>query len=504
MCRISGIWYKEAPDFRPLISMVERQHKGGPDKSSFTIDGNIGFGFNRLAIVDLEGGDQPKENDRWLMVFNGEIYNYGTFRGDTEYLFHLLNGKGFDQTLQEIEGMFSIAAYDKVQRKLHLAVDPFGIKPLYFFADVQRFAFASSPGALTVLKDKWSLDRDALMDYLALGATYSPLFSGIQRLNAGQMMEVNEGLIGTITTYYQPRRDDKVTEQDVLIEATKSIKKTAIADVPVTMFLSGGIDSTLVASQLKGVNAVHLASPEEKYARLVAARYGIPLMVVEPTDYNAAECLEDYARQSGDCSGAAIIPYMVSKEVSKFSKCAIISNGADELFFGYNRIGERVTGDQISHIFRSSLLRFEYGGEDSREFELRHFVQYDLNKTLDFASMCHGLEVRVPYLNKSVVEAALSLPRKAHVNGMGNKSILKRFLSGEGFDESFLQRPKLGFSLFSEPIGYEELKRQGIEFLRFDFGVDPQFNPESRDGRYFARAAAAFYCWYEVWKHKLS
>lgn len=503
MCGISGIWYKKNPNFRPLIAMVEHQKMRGPDKSDFVIDGNIGFGFNRLAIVDIAGGDQPKENERWIMVFNGEVYDYPGFKGDTEWLFNSLNEKGFDWTINEAEGMFAIAAYDKLERKLHLAVDPFGIKPLYWYSDSERFAFASSPGALAGLKPKWELDRSALMDYLALGATYEPLFQGMHKVTAGTKVTVNFDLNVSISRYYEPRRDEKATIQDVLEKVTANIKKTAVADVPVTMFLSGGIDSTLVASQLPGMNAVHLDSPERKYAQLVADRYGSRLMVIEPKDYEAKTCLEDYARCSGDCSGAAIIPFIVSKEVAKLGKCAIISNGADELFVGYDRIKQGFT-QQVRHIFRRLSRPVIVKDYDPRQLELDHFVQYDLNKTLDFASMCHGLEVRVPYLNKSVVEAAMSLPMFTHVNGMGNKSILKKFLRSEGFDDAFLQRPKVGFCLFTEPQGYEELKRAGVEYLRDEFEIDPNYQKGTRDEKYFAAAAASFLCWMSVWNHKLS
>jgi asparagine synthase (glutamine-hydrolysing) len=514
MCGISAIWYKYNPDYRPLVRMVEHQKHRGPDENNFIVDGNLGIGFNRLSIVDLSNnGSQPKQNERWVMTFNGEIYDYERLwpgsRGDTEALFNYLNTNGFDKTLQDIEGMFAIVAYDKLERKLHAAVDPTGVKPLYYYVDHEKFACASSPGALSTVKSKWKFSRQSLIDYLALGATWQPFFEGMFKLFGGHKMTVDSEHYTNVSRYYTPRCDEKQTESDVLQKVLGSVKKTSFADVPVSMFLSGGIDSTVVASRFPSRQAIHLDSVETTHAQNVATRYGIALTVIKPADYNAAHCLTDYARQSGDCSAASIVPYMVSREVArKGIKCAISSNGADELFFGYNRIGEYTTDEQIRHIFRYYFYRDStwsaVASSQSRELELQTYVENDLNKTLDFASMCHSLEVRVPYLNKSVIEAALSLPRKTHVNGYGNKSILKKYLISQGFTFDFIQRPKIGFSLFSEPQGYEVLKDMGVGLLANEFKIAPKFVNGSRDDKYYRSAAAAFYCWYDTWKDMMT
>jgi len=134
--------------------------------------------------------------------------------------------------------------------------------------------------------------------------------------------------------------------------------------------------------------------------------------------------------------------------------------------------------------------------------EIHTYVMFDLNKTLDFASMCHGLEVRVPYLNVSVVLSALGLARDRHVKGAYTKKILKDFLKSEGFSDRFINRPKLGFSLFSQPQGYEALQENGVKFLRDKFNIHPKLET-GRDKRYFAASAAAFLCWWNTWNSKL-
>jgi asparagine synthase (glutamine-hydrolysing) len=519
MCRHAGIIpIRKEPISDVVIKMAEHQIKGGPDHTGFYSDANITMSHNRLSIVDLSvNGNQPMQTDRWVLSFVGEIYNYQELKtkiaprawksyNDTETLLFYIDQFGIDRALQDIEGMFSIALYDKIYRKLYLVVDPYSIKPMYWYKSDRFFVYSSSPAAITNVKYKWEFDRDALMDMLALGGTKSPLFSGIKRLAGGQMLVYDLEKETVLTTTWYERKEHKCTEED-LIEAVKhSIQITKVSDVPSFIFLSGGIDSTIVASQCQYMNAVHLKSPEESFAKQAAEKYNNQLHFIEPRNYSAKECLEDYSRQSGDCSMAALQPYIVSKEVSKFGKVAISANGADETYFGYHRMSENVSLEQWQHIFRTGFSHSwgEFADyHTTRDLELNTYVQYDLNKTLDFASMCHSLEVRVPYLNKTVVEMALSIPRKKHVNGYGNKSILKKFLQSEGFGREFLTRAKVGFSLHEEPSDYAHLKVEGLKLLRDEFDIKTKFY-SIRDSRYFESSAAAFYCWYKVWKNKLS
>lgn len=505
MCRLAGTIHY---DHDIVVRMTEHQQRGGPDGTGFYSYESVCFGHNRLAIVDVENGAQPMQSGRWAIVFVGEIYNHMKLRqeliinwpnhSDTFTLLHLIEHKGIEWTLSHIEGMYAFAAYDKYEQKIYLAVDPFGIKNIFYCHEAGKFAFASSPAALTYTREKWKLNLFHLNQCIALGATGQPLFSGIFRLDGGHYIEYNVRTNEFDTHRY---RYDSSSKEDILSLVKDSIQSVRMSDVPIHLFLSGGIDSTTIASQLYGVNAVHLDSPELKYAQEVAEKYRNNLLVISPTNYNAAQCLEDYSHQSGDCSAAAIIPYMVSKEVSKLGKVAISANGADELFFGYDRMEEHPGEKQFKHIFRSITHAWPRY-QTTQEQELKTYVEYDLNKTLDFASSCHGLEVRVPFLNKSVVEKALSIPRSEHINGMGRKSILKKFLQHEGFGDKFLNRPKLGFSLFSEPEGYEELKQKGIEFLKGFIKLDLT-KMSGRDLRYIEAVAASFYCWHKTWEHKL-
>lgn len=514
MCGIAGYISKEKPSER-VFKMWQHLEKRGPDAFGSWSSDCANLYHTRLSILDLSAnGNQPMETDRWVLVYNGEIYNYQDLKSkisprawksynDTETILFYIDEFGLDRALNDADGMFAIAAYDKFEHKLHLAADPFGIKPIFYTTGSDYFAFASSPGALTHIKDKWKLNKGCLIDMLALGATRDPLFYGINKVYGGGKITYDHNSKSLSSSNWYKRKEYVCNESDLIDAVKYSIEISRRSDVPSFIFLSGGIDSTIIASQCKHMNAVHLASPEEVYAKQAAEKYSNTLFFIDPNNFSAKGCLEDYSFQSGDCSMSAIIPYIVSKEVSKFGKVAISANGADELFFGYNRMLDNVSITQFNHIFRNGLDHTWGKYSDfvtTRDLELKTYVQFDLNKTLDFASMCHSLEVRVPYLNRCVVELAMSIPRGYHVNGYGNKSILKKFLKSEGFSNEFLNRQKIGFSLHSEPNDYAHLKVEGLRLLRNEFDIKTHFH-NARDARYFEASAAAFYCWWNVWKN---
>jgi asparagine synthase (glutamine-hydrolysing) len=506
MCGCAGILTKRGSVTNYLsqihAQMLKSMQHRGPDGTGFWSDSNIVLGHNRLAIVDLSpAGVQPMESDHWVLVANCEIYNHMALRDtindfrpvlwkghcDAETMLWFIECFGVDSACEHFEGMFAFAAYNKLTHEVFLRVDPMGIKPLYFVENDDYLAFASTPAALTHLKETWEFDYLAFNDFLSLGSVRQSFFKGIK----------------PVEPCHFPAR----MIQDPVRAVIDSIEATKMADVPVFLFLSGGIDSSVVASRTIGMNAVHLASPEKKYAEEVSKKYGIKLNHIDPQDFSALECLTDYAEKTGDCSMASMIPYITSKECVKFGKVAISANGADELFCGYDRIGDSVTDAQIFHIFRRPFHRpTKYNGNDSRLFELSTYILHDLNKTLDFASMCHGLEVRVPFLNMTVVRSALKMSVRQHKTPRGNKSRLKEYLLEEGFTKEFINRPKLGFSLHYQPSDYKDLQQKGLHLLEDRFNICPKFVGvyALRDQRYFEATAAAFYCWWEVWSGRLT
>jgi asparagine synthase (glutamine-hydrolysing) len=215
--------------------------------------------------------------------------------------------------------------------------------------------------------------------------------------------------------------------------------------------------------------------------------------------------MTDYVRKCGEPSAAALIPYIVSRETAKLCKVAVSANGADELFFGYDRTSDDVTIPQLQHIFRQRNISEEYfhiypeidpSMSSGRWLELQTYVQHDLNKTLDFASMAHGLEVRSPFLDHRLVEATLSQPKEK----IGRKALLKQMLKEYGFNDQFLNRAKMGFTLYQQPTNYDVT---GAFNWCIKNGWLKAGNYSPRDLQYLKATAFSFKIWWETFKNKI-
>lgn len=514
-CRISGTvnFNTSAELSLACYRMTEKQAKGGPDFSSFKNYGNVTLGHNLLSIIGYQ--EQPIEDGRYSMVFNGAVYNYKELypyaTSDTVAILDHFRMKGL-KALDDFIGMFAICLYDSIEQKLHLIVDRFGEKPLYYYHLGDKFAFASNPAALYDIQDKWELDRDALQSYWLLGSVMGSdgIFKGIKKVCASEMVtyDIKCNTVA-ISRWYEPKFQDNTLGIEELVY--DAIDKVKVADVPIHIFLSGGIDSTLVASRVAGGSAIHLDSPEREYAEQVASKFDIDLKVLTSFDIDTETCLKDYCLNSGEPTMAGLIPYITAREVSKFGKVAITANGADELFFGYDRTSDLIQDKQIKHIFRHigkekyipSHIEFGANKFHGRLLELESYVQYDLNKTLDSASMCHGLEVRSPFLDYRLVEMALSIPESVH-RKRGNKTILKDMLKKMGFKDQFINRPKLGFSLHKKPTDIEAKLDKAWLWVKSEGYLEVNDKQLSgRDFQYLRMSALGFYYWFQVWKHKI-
>lgn len=498
MCGIAGWVNCKGPILRSLELI---SHRGPDDAGLWQVD-DVVFAHRRLSIIGSKDHVQPIVRERHMFAINGEIYNYREFitPGNDSYAFFVYIIKhGLMKALSDANGMFAFSYYDG--EKVYLAVDRLGQKPLYYYHEGKKLVFASTSNALLWLKNEWKINREALQSYWFLGAVMgrNSLFEGIKRLNAAELLTFcpKTGEL-TVEKYWEPKFQENTSGiEDLVLDA---IQKVKVSDVPVYVFLSGGVDSTLVASQCEGMGAIHLDGPERKYAEQVAGKFNLNLKVVNPQEFDPVEAMTDYVSKSGEPAMSALIPWVVSREAARFGKVAISANGADELFFGYNRTREDVCSEQVKHMFRSIDTPWigEFSFASGRRLELRDYVQFDLNATLDRASMCHSLEVRSPFLDHRLVEMALSIPEKVHRNGYGNKSILKKMLNQMGFDEPFFQRPKMGFSLFRQLNNLEKLKIEALNwaiergFLNCDLK-----NVSGRDILYLQASAFSFKVWYE-------
>lgn len=522
MCSISGGF--NIPR-ETIFDMCERQSSRGPDNVGIEQIGNVIFGHNRLAIIDKsERSNQPFIYSDSMLSYNGEIYSYDSanYASDTVYLWSQLGSAIFsnhlDSFLNTLNGMFTFSYYDGDE--IILVRDRFGIKPCYYWHDGYKFAFASTPAALTLVKPDWKLSQKGLQEYLSLGGTMlHSMFEGIVAVPPGHYVTFNCKTYEVKTTrWYFPRFIENAIE--TIKERTREaiVKVRLTCDWPQIVLLSGGIDSSLVSSCYKGQSAIHLNSPEKEYAEEVAKRFEMNLIEVDPTLVRMHEGLTDYSFKSGEPTMAGFIPWITCREISKQGyRVAITANGADELFYGYDRMKNQY--HQLDSIFRrfsffdSTLGPYSLGWtmrpdirnnkklwiNEAQWTELTYYLMFDLNKTLDFASMCHSVEVRVPYLDHELVEAALSIPMEEHCK-QGNKTILKEMLWELGFSREFTDRPKVGFSLHYSPSDQDALTALAMAWYRTSGLPQLPLNSTGRQEGYHQSTVVGLYVWNQIYK----
>lgn len=519
MCGVAAIVSTEAQALDGIDTMVGRQVLRGPDHEATWKGDGVAMGHNRLSLLDLsETGDQPMEGDRYVISYNGEIYNHQElrshcvdyrFRGssDTETVLALVETLGIEGALPKLNGMWAFALWDKVDRSLTMAVDPFAIKPLYIHHSTEFFACASSSAAILPLRPKWKVSPVGMARFFNLGGS-TGVWEGVTRMDGGTIAKFKDGNLSVATWYtptFRPCDDLPALIRD-------AVSLTARADVPVGIFFSGGIDTTIIASVHRGSRAFHLDGPERSYAQQGAEHFGLDLHVVEPASHRTIEALKDIAVKSGEPSMAGFIPWLVSEQAATEVKACISGNGADELFFGYDRTNDPT---QERHTFRDASA---YGGaapkwpaytlEDdrfpacaqARWLELMYYVQHDLNPTLDAASMCHSLEMRVPFLDVRLVEAALSIPQRVH----GRKRILKDMLGSMGLPKTYTDRPKYGFSMDRKFMPLEAYKGRAWREACAQYGMRSPSKLTPRDLSYLLSASAGWKAWHETHKHMIS
>jgi len=353
--------------------MADRLRHRGPDDENFwrSSRGDVGFAFRRLSIIDLEGGRQPiaNEDGRVVTVFNGEIYNYRELReeliahghrfatqSDTEVIVHLYEDHGAD-FVTKLRGMFAIALWDEAERRLVLARDRVGKKPLYYSEAGDEFVFASElKGVLVASPHLSRLSDQAVADYLTYGVVPAPqtVYRDVRSAEPGELLVVQERRVTSRKRYWRLemlpktsiRREEAVERVDGLLR--EAVRLRLRSDVPVGSFLSGGIDSgivTAMAAEEQGDPLTTItigfedgAFDERPLARLVAQRYGTHHHeVVVRTDVVAdlPRIVAAYDQPFGDSS--SIPSFYVAKAAREFVKVVLNGDGGDELFAGYRR-----------------------------------------------------------------------------------------------------------------------------------------------------------------------
>jgi asparagine synthase (glutamine-hydrolysing) len=374
MCGIAGLVSatRESNISEALVRQMCNQivYRGPDDEGIYVADG-AGLGMRRLSIIDLSGGHQPvfnEDRNAWI-VYNGEVYNFPELRPelenrghrfytktDTEVIIHLYEEMGAD-CVTKLRGMFGLAIYDKTKRKLILARDRLGKKPLHYALHKGNLYFASEiKSILAVVPELAEVNAQALLEYLYYGYVPEPItaFTGIHKLPSGHLLEFENGEI-RIRQYWDlpkydthtPKSEEECLEEleHRLLEATRI---RLISDVPLGAFLSGGTDSSTIVGLMARASSGPVKTfsigftkddfNEASYARIVAKKFGTEHheMILEPDVVQTVESLTGSLEEPfGDSS---MLPtYYVSQMARQHVTVALSGDGGDEIFGGYDR-----------------------------------------------------------------------------------------------------------------------------------------------------------------------
>ena len=397
MCGIAGyVWRDRQARFELVKGMCDRIRHRGPDDEGFHVEAGCAIGMRRLAIIDLKTGHQPIPNEDgtvWV-VFNGEIYIYQELRqeliakghrfqtnSDTETLIHLYEEEG-PEGLKRLRGMFAFAIWDSKRRRLFLARDRFGKKPLYYALRPEGLYFGSEIECLREAGVPLDIDQEALRLYFQFNYIPDPFtaFQAIRKLPAGGWMEyAQDGTVRQGTYWKLPEPASQppagLTESEararLRTEFDEAVRIRMIADVPLGAFLSGGIDSSCVVASMAlqspepvktfSIGFEEAAYNELSYASLVAKKYKTDHheILVRPDSTNLVpKLVSHFGEPFGDNS--AIPTYLVSEFAVQHVKVALSGDGGDELFAGYESFAamERLRRyDRVPQALRWLLAR---------------------------------------------------------------------------------------------------------------------------------------------------
>ena len=518
MCGIAGLMSADgsAPSPAVIDAMANAIIHRGPDGRGDYVKDGVALMQVRLAIIDLETGDQPlfgpsiDPEARLALIANGEIYNYVELRqalratdfktqSDCEPPLYLYREYGIDFA-EHLRGMYTIAIHDPVQKRLVLARDPFGIKPLYYGQTADGFVFASEPQALLAaglgLRAVEPHKRDELLA-LQFTTGAETIFPGVYRVLPGETLIVEEGRITQrkVLGCLPPGGRSSISREDALREFDRVITDAVTvhqrSDVPYGMFLSGGVDSSVILAVMRRLNPapVHAltagfpgtdATDERDHARAVAKAAGAKHDEITVTAEDFKNCLPAIAAAMDDpAADYAIVPtYPLAEKAHEVGLKVVLSGeGGDELFAGYGRYRRAkrlklLGGRPMRHkaiLAETGVLRAGLGdwrqGIAEAEAEAASFgrtrlqelqaadcaawLPNDLLTKLDRCLMAHGVEGRVPFLDPVVADFAFALPDNLKVRHGAGKWILRRWLE-TALPESKPFTKKRGFTV---PVG---------------------------------------------------
>ena len=556
MCGITGVFNfksKKKVDLLEITNMTNAIKHRGPDDEGFFVNDYIGLGFRRLSIIDLKNGSQPMQSNsgRFHIIFNGEIYNYKYLQNiciqngyelktssDTETILALFE-IGIKQPEKLLDGMFSFALYDSEKKELRLSRDESGKKPLFYILNDDGIIFSSEQKSFfTKNKKKPDINKQAVSDFLTLSYLPIPetIFENTKQVKPGTILSCKEKIV-TISSYITKNLNKKyINKSNIKKETTRfilsSVEKRLQTDVPIGLFLSGGIDSSLLLSMTaklgfpKDFKTFTVGFEDKNFSESHVAKstsdyFGVPN---ETYIMNCSNFIDVFDKCVWHCDNILANPatfaytYLCEK-ASKSVKVALHGGGADELFFGYetyqaNEIAKifdlfpRFINVFLSNVFNKlgsnhSKLSFDYKikkffksinfepeerhhewrtifTESEKKQFLNGFSNLDSsydhyknsfenyrnltfrertsiadfeiwwksmgNYQADVTGMSTGLELRLPFMHKSLVKFISSLPEKDKFSIFRKKNLLKN-IGRDFLPQNLLNMPKSGFHI---------------------------------------------------------
>jgi asparagine synthase (glutamine-hydrolysing) len=515
MCGIAGVVWKQGPDAALVPAMTRRLAHRGPDDEQLWQDERVALGFRRLSIVDPAHGRQPvlDEDGAVIAVCNGEIYNHRAHRivlrcaghrfrsdGDAEVIPHLYEAQGED-FVRQLHGKFALALYDRRRRRLVLARDGLGVKPLYYLDTPAGFWFASEMKSLLLAPDfQPVVDRQAL-DWL-LTFKHIPgdttLLDGIRLLPPGHRIVVDVARhAARVEPFYRIPDEPIRSGPDEAAEGVRrrldeAVRRRLMSDVPLGVALSGGLDSSAVTASVARQTdrpprtfSVFVGDRvnELPFARLVADRYHTEHheIVVEPEAFD--QVIPRILWHIEEPLSVSEVPtWYLGQAVARHVKVLLCGEGADELFGGYARFQplnlaswlpratlswgyvrgiNGLTAGERRRLYAPAQQPFR--GPDgnpwldaalagARGDRLNRLLRYELTQQLrsqtlrlDKLTMAHGVEARCPFLDTDLVGYVANLPGDLKVRGRQEKLLLKAAMA-DRLPEAVLRRRKLGLS----------------------------------------------------------
>ncbi len=537
MCGYLAIYYKNKENKVDIEELSNKINHRGPNYTGFFKGDKVEFAFKRLSIIDIEKGAQPLEKENKVIVFNGEIYNYSELKEkliDKGYKFEtdcdtevLLNEyiEHNEHCINNLRGMFSFVIYDKEKKVLFGARDHFGIKPIYYIDNNDVIAISSEYKAILDIIGEKNINKKSLQSYFSF--QYVPfedtMISEIKSVPSGCSFKIENNELKIIKYNDINLNGEKdITSEDVKNVVINSIKHHMVANVEVGTFLSGGIDSTIVASIASKINpnikSFSIGFGESGYDELEVAKKTADALNIENIAIHLTQ--EDYIKSLPDvfyhlddpvADPSEVGIYFLSKEAKKHVTVVLSGEGADELFGGYNiyneynsikpilnmpsmakkginniskcmpkikgksylyrattPLSERYIGNakifdnnEVQKLFRFYNDEYKYQEILSPIYDISKGMNYDYVTTMQYIdiktwlegdilqkadkmSMARSIELRVPFLDKEVLNIAknLKLDQKISKN---NTKVLLRDAFKDIVPSHMVEKRKLGF-----------------------------------------------------------